>query len=590
MPLKWRASRLLSRWALFTLLSGVVFWRWSRRPPCRAPASSPEVFIVAACQNRHGTLADGVWRSWMESSVSGIVLVDWSSEPELVEELPPYRCGPPVRIVRVLDQPIWRLSWAYNLGASFVKPGSVLLKLDCDTKLTPEFLDHHPPQKGFWYSGNWETAPDKNSIHLNGVVMIHKDDFQSLGGYDERFQTYGFEDSDLYSRIEERGLARLALNTSFIQHVPHVAKLRFANQENVYSGKFEDIKNKLLRMNAGSWNRTAHHVEYDIRSSLFNSDRYTARVTRTCPTMERFVPKSMVQSLNRESAIQTLEGIGFQRMQVANMTTDYLLRLVRTYSGELMIAIHVQGSLSERLLALGSAMALTTLTGRHLRIIWPKSRECDAAFGDLFDARAYDVYDRFEPAELAPDLFEKYDYINRDEPVRINSLRHIYIKARGPLRHWFMKPLTIGVPLNRLQPSAAVGGLLGEVKLRNYVGVNYSRGPRGPESAEIDIVNVTAQIRNVAETAAPDGFFLSARTIDHFEGLQTSLPKINFASIPRIACKCCAELADLLMLSRARLLLGDVRSISTRVAAIMGNMTVTSALSDGEGEVKDECK
>lgn len=71
-----------------------------------------------------------------------------------------------------------------------------------------------------WLDACVRSAPDENAWHLNGVVLLRRSDFFAIGGYDERFRGYGWDDTDLYTRLSEAplGLRRRCVNYTAVRH------------------------------------------------------------------------------------------------------------------------------------------------------------------------------------------------------------------------------------------------------------------------------------------------------------------------------------------------------------------------------------
>ena len=93
-----------------------------------------------------------------------------------------------VRLVSAPFETEWNLARAYNLAAS-VATGARLLKVDSDTYLQPTFLRMHPLHSpDIFYAGDWRLAPDENAWHLNGVVLLRREHFEGVAGYDERMR------------------------------------------------------------------------------------------------------------------------------------------------------------------------------------------------------------------------------------------------------------------------------------------------------------------------------------------------------------------------------------------------------------------
>jgi len=168
--------------------------------------------IICACMNREKNLKKSL-DSWLSSGdADEIVIVDWSSDTPLSFE------HPKVKIFRVQGESSWCLSMAYNLAASLAS-GDILYKLDADYVTKEGFFENHLPE-GTFYCGNYKLARDDNEKHLNGCLVVKKQDFDKVNGYNENIVTYGWEDSDIYNRLENTS-ERKDINFNFIQHIPH---------------------------------------------------------------------------------------------------------------------------------------------------------------------------------------------------------------------------------------------------------------------------------------------------------------------------------------------------------------------------------
>ena len=132
--------------------------------------------------------------SWLAvRGLDELIIVDWGSVVPLHGQLPP---DGRLRVVSVPMEREWNLARAYNLAAQFAR-GKFILKVDSDTRLAPGFLEAHLLHERAFYAGDWRRAPDENAWHLNGVVLLRREHFFTIGGYDERFRGYGWDDTDL---------------------------------------------------------------------------------------------------------------------------------------------------------------------------------------------------------------------------------------------------------------------------------------------------------------------------------------------------------------------------------------------------------
>jgi hypothetical protein len=140
----------------------------------------------------------------------------------------------------------WWLSAAFNLAAIHTK-GAYLLKVDADYALSHDIIMRHQLRKGTFFAGNWRVAMNLEEKHLNGIVYVSRRDYQTINGYDERVATYGFDDEDLYERLENSGLTRLDVDLATISHIHHDDARRLAQDGQYSNPHVYTVRNMLLK-------------------------------------------------------------------------------------------------------------------------------------------------------------------------------------------------------------------------------------------------------------------------------------------------------------------------------------------------------
>lgn len=189
------------------------------------------ISLVTCSMNRTEFLIESI-KTWNDiKELSEIIVVDYSSDvPILESDLPKPKFGKKIILVRVNNEKNWVLSHAYNLGMSFVQYDK-LLKIDSDIKLSNDFISSHPLGKNNFYCGNWKLARNENEIHFNGQLFCNISDFFSINGYNERITTYGYDDTDLYKRLETyKNCKSLNLNYDKMSHIESDNEVRVKNQ------------------------------------------------------------------------------------------------------------------------------------------------------------------------------------------------------------------------------------------------------------------------------------------------------------------------------------------------------------------------
>lgn len=398
--------------------------------PLKSRGEGVGVGIVAACKNRGAQLAE-VLQTWVKViGVQEIVVVDWSSTPEL-----DVGGTKNVKVVRVDDEDGWMLSRAYNLGVA-MSNAEWVIRVDCDCSLAPGFVEAHNMETGtgathFW-SGSWEHARNVNEVHLNGAMLVRRADFLAVGGYDERIQTYGWEDEELYARLVHAGHERRVLNFSHVQHIPHGDALRIGADV-----PFVDVNidyNSLLLKHLPLWrglgtppalgnttvegapspalpqssyNRLVSSNEETEGKLRFRAATFPLSVSDLVDTAARAaawelslgrrihdtfdVPWDMMTHMQAPAREGLLRGLlalrEKRRLQLPEASRIELARSggIKPAESPKLLVVHGMHGLGNRLRAIGSAMAWAEATNRQLVVVWERDPHCGALFTDLFE-------------------------------------------------------------------------------------------------------------------------------------------------------------------------------------------------------------
>ena len=167
--------------------------------------------------NRNENLRKAL-KTWIKiKDLNEIIIVDWSSDVSVSETIADIK-DERIKLITVKGQKRWVLSWAYNLAASLVSYDKVL-KIDADVLVDSDFIKTHPLSNDCFYSGNWRIAPDENQKHLNGQMFFLKKDFDQINGFNELVTTYGWDDCDLYERLESLGRERKDIDPKRLHHL-----------------------------------------------------------------------------------------------------------------------------------------------------------------------------------------------------------------------------------------------------------------------------------------------------------------------------------------------------------------------------------
>jgi hypothetical protein len=129
-----------------------------------------------------------------------IVIVDYNSPDDLGEYIRSIEVSEPGNVlsyVRYTERDYYHMAHARNLSVKVAK-GEYIVILSADIYPTEEYLDVVLTRiaKGVVWM---------HDRRYTGVICCQRQEFLEAGGYDERFEFYGPEDTDLDARLQRRG-------------------------------------------------------------------------------------------------------------------------------------------------------------------------------------------------------------------------------------------------------------------------------------------------------------------------------------------------------------------------------------------------
>lgn len=394
------------------------------------------VSLVAVCMGRQDTVKKTI-PAWLKvKDVNEIVVIDWSSEPPLEPTIRAIPGADGVKIIRVNGEQSWVLSRAYNLAMN-AAGYSHIIRTDCDYEVGEDFvaahrtlMEHDTAAVGDtsttagqdvqrdgkrYYAGNYNLARNENEVHLNGAVFIRRKDFLEIGGYDERIQTYGWDDEDLYNRLGDAGLQKMNISYDHVSHVQH------DNSGRAQSGvKFVAVEidlNALLLEKLEPWQKNMNiattYKQTSDSSANSNSIVVEAETRpkslRDLVTQEQydeawntalgrrlhdsyFVPWDIIAATSikgKESLLRRLMYRTENRERQRRAELDAAGRQsemvdVDSIPTPRILLCHCMHGLGNRLRALGSCMSFAKESSRELVVVWEPDSHIEAKFTDMY--------------------------------------------------------------------------------------------------------------------------------------------------------------------------------------------------------------
>ena len=146
------------------------------------------------------------------------LIIDFSSDNKISESL--LDINPKVKIVRVNGEIDWWLSRAYNFGF-FLSKSNYILKLDADSVLNAEAFNELKIFESDYIVFN----------HNGGLgnFFVKKSLLLKLNGFNEYIYNWGYDDLDLYHRIQKEKYDKLRIleSKNFIEVLQHSDRERF---------------------------------------------------------------------------------------------------------------------------------------------------------------------------------------------------------------------------------------------------------------------------------------------------------------------------------------------------------------------------
>ncbi len=485
-------------------------------PPVRTKVSDGStaplhgVSVVTCCMNRTENLLKAVPTWLAHKRVSEVVVVDWASTVPVAESLAAAGIRDSrIRVVRVNNEPRWILSFAFNLGFRMARH-ELILKLDADITLRPDFFDRNKLTGGLFIAGDWQAAA-KGQEHINGFFFVHLVDLLRIKGFNEYITTYGWDDDDIYARLTQSGIRRVCVDTESIYHIPHddAQRLGGAAQAPVNAlaqlhndTLFKIRANRYLAMVMPPWNKDRQFAPF----SILQDEGRVATVRRDLSELPHVVSDDIRRDAEFYAALELvswragpqayhvpkdrfmklleskrLDEIGTADIAIAanlRADEDTLDRATSfTESGPPIqpstrrrrrLYIDAQHGLGNRLRAFASAAAIARRTDREIVLLWTPDHHCDCRFADLFEQ---DIAVIESPDQVPRSGIRRYSYMEiepgarKDEPIELNTDDDVLVRSAYVLKHAASVWSDENAELRALRPVTQVAELVASVRV-----------------------------------------------------------------------------------------------------------------------------
>jgi glycosyltransferase involved in cell wall biosynthesis len=179
----------------------------------------PLLSIITTCKGRLDHLKQTL-PSWMSLRDCECVVVDYDCPQGTSDWV--RKTYPTAKVVQVADRPSFNLAKVHNLGAgSASAPWFLFIDADMGTN-SSDLIEVVRPllSPGHFF------VPSPRPPEAWGTVIVSREDFKRLEGYDEVFEGWGGEDDDFTWRLSKLGSRLATFSGTLLRPLPHADAVR----------------------------------------------------------------------------------------------------------------------------------------------------------------------------------------------------------------------------------------------------------------------------------------------------------------------------------------------------------------------------
>lgn len=206
------------------------------------------VFCIT-CKNRTQHLERTLPKNLIDNKAanSKFVILDYGSEDNLLEYLRSNHQedidSGKLSVYSLKNGGPFRMAHAKNLvhRLGILEGGDILVNLDADNFTGRDFdlyISEKMTTETFLWSGVVKGL-GKKFRGCSGRIVVTKDQFLLVGGYDEDYETWGPDDKDFNARLVRLGFKAIEMDRAFLEAIPHKDGVRFKEYPHI-QGNLED--------------------------------------------------------------------------------------------------------------------------------------------------------------------------------------------------------------------------------------------------------------------------------------------------------------------------------------------------------------
>jgi hypothetical protein len=414
---------------------------------------------------------------------------------------------------------------------------------------------------------------------------VNREDFFSVGGYDERITSEVGADDDIAIRLGRAGPLRrpIDFNNSY-----RIERERDDLHTPVNS-LVETRKWRMLVAKVPPWSKRHRCVQFQV---LETNQIFLPENGYRPPRLETLISSDELERIVRKAYVTVLNEAGASRDAVRELTVAQLGSLLGLYlSTEKLVIVHVSNGLGNRLRALASGISIARALSRKLILVWPRDAHCDIEFGDLF-TNDFELHNYLQHDQLSDRIFSKWDPASNVTNLS-NHPAHWYLHSSTTLRTKHSTSSKDRKSVKSLHPHPDILNMANKYDVNGVIGVHIRQSDDADLAPKVheEYLNTNAEtlsnvefwrkrsslelfrakIANILETESDAKFFIATDTRENVHILRNEFPgRIEYmeeACALRTATCIRTALAEMIVLSRTKFLLGSAWSSFTEGVA-----------------------
>jgi hypothetical protein len=149
------------------------------------------------------------------------------------------------------DAPVFKMAHAKNMAhrCGILEGAEVLVNVDADNFTSKGFASYvqqrFEEDEIFLWSKMVKSGPDRLPRGISGRIAVSKEAFLNVGGYDEKYATWGPDDKDFNTRLRNLGYSAHEIDKKYLGGILHTDKMRFHEYPQAADNdgqQFEEVK------------------------------------------------------------------------------------------------------------------------------------------------------------------------------------------------------------------------------------------------------------------------------------------------------------------------------------------------------------